>query len=187
MNISDVGINLLIGIASGIISSIIVTRAFMLIQDYIEQLGKIEVMVLKIYRIDIYLRVIISQAQKYISYEENSKLAVGEIADFQKEASFLNTLFEQLREESMFFVCDYTSLEQYRCAVKSTFQQPINDILTYNVDELLNYNQKVSELYTEYEEIKSNRKKEIMAIVIKDVTILVVAIGALLLSLILIA
>lgn len=36
MNIGETGCNLLIGIISGMISSIIVTRAFMLIQEYLD-------------------------------------------------------------------------------------------------------------------------------------------------------
>lgn len=49
MSIGDVGQNMLIGVISGIISSIIVTRAFMIIQGYLNEFAQIRVIALKIY------------------------------------------------------------------------------------------------------------------------------------------
>ena len=69
MSIGDIGQNMLIGVISGIISSIIVTRAFMIIQNYLNEFAQIRVIALKIYRADIYLHVIASQASKYVIYE----------------------------------------------------------------------------------------------------------------------
>lgn len=62
MSLSDIGQNMLIGVISGIVSSIIVTRVFMIIQGYLNEFVQIRVIALKIYRADIYLHVIASQA-----------------------------------------------------------------------------------------------------------------------------
>ena len=92
MNISDIGSNMLIGIISGFISSIIVTRTSMLMQSYLDEFRQISIVALKIYRVDIYLRVIISQASKYVTYEKDHNKMIGEIADFSKEAKFINRI-----------------------------------------------------------------------------------------------
>ena len=85
MNISDIGSNVLIGIVSGIVSSIIVTRIFMLIQSYLDEFRQIRIVALKIYRADVYLRMIISQASKYVSYEK-FLLSINRLVETEKKS-----------------------------------------------------------------------------------------------------
>ena len=84
MSIGDIGQNMLIGVVSGIISSVIVTRTFMIIQGYLNEFAQIRIIALKIYRVNIYLPVIVSQASKYVTYEQNPNQMIREIADFHK-------------------------------------------------------------------------------------------------------
>ncbi len=187
MSISDIGSNMLIGVMSGIISSIIVTRVFMIIQSYLDELAQIRIIALKIYRADIYLRVITSQASKYDSYEENPNKMIGEIANFNKETKFVNKILEEVRDECLFSQYSHNTLEKYREDVKEEFKQNIDDIETYNVDELGNFAIRTSKLYDEYKKINKRKINDILKIILKDITIWIFLIGILIVSLILIA
>lgn len=187
MNISDIGSNILIGVISGIISSIIVTRTFMLIQSYLDEFRQIRIVALKIYRANVYLRVIVSQASKYVSYEENPNKMISKIADFHKEAQFVNKIFEEIREECLFSQYSYSTLEKYRDEVKSEFQQTIDDIEVHNVNELEYLMTKTSKLFDKYKEINDGKINHILKLILKDITIWIVLIVTLAVSLILIA
>lgn len=187
MIISNIGSNILIGIASGVISSIIVTRAFMLVQSYLDEFRQIRVVALKIYRADVYLRVIISQASKYVSYEKNPNKIVGKIADFNKEAKFVNKIIKEIREECLFSQYSYSTLEKYRDKIKMEFQQKIDDIETYNVNGLENIMSRTSKLYDEYKKINEGKINDILKIILKDTTMWIMLIVIIFISLILIA
>lgn len=187
MSIGDIGQNMLIGVISGIISSIIVTRAFMIIQGYLNEFAQIRVIALKIYRADIYLHVIASQASKYVTYEENPNKMIREIADFNKEATFVNRILEEARDECLFSEYSYNTLEKYRNSVKAAFINIIDDIETCSVDELGNFVTQTSGLYDEYKKIDKRKTNDILQIILKDITILIFSIGVLLASIILIA
>lgn len=187
MSIGDIGQNMLIGVISGIISSIIVTRAFMIIQSYLNEFAQIRVIALKMYRADIYLHVIASQASKYVTYEENPNKMIKEIADFNKEAIFVNKIIEEVRDECLFSQYSYNTLEEYRNGVKLALINSIDDIETCSVDELGNFATRTSGLYDEYKKIDKRKRNDILKIILKDITIWVFSIGVLLVSLILIA
>lgn len=187
MSIGDIGQNMLIGVISGIISSIIVTRTFMIIQSYLNEFAQIRVIALKIYRADIYLHVIVSQASKYVTYEENPNKMIREIADFNKKAIFVNKILEEVRDECFFSQYSYNTLEEYRNGVKEALINYIDDIETCSVDELGNFATRTSGLYDEYKKIDKTKKNDILKIILKDITIWIFSIGALLVSLILIA
>ena len=187
MSISDIGSNMLIGVVSGVISSIIVTRVFMLIQSYLDEFTQIRIVALKVYRVDVYLRVIISQASKYVAYETNPNIMIGEIADFKKKAEFINKIFDEIREECLFSQYNYKSLVKYRVDVKGGFEQGIDDIETYNVNELRNLMTRTSELYDEYQKINKSKTNDILKLILKDITIWIILIGVVIVSLILIA
>lgn len=185
MGISDIGQNMLIGVISGIISSIIVTRAFMIIQSYLSEFAQIRIIALKMYRADIYLHVIASQASKYVTYEENPDKIIGEIADFNKEAIFVNKIIEEVRDECLFSQYSYNTLEEYRNTVKAALINNIDDIETCSIDELGNFATRISEIYDEYKKI--DKRKDILKIILKDITIWIFSIGVLFVSLMLIA
>lgn len=187
MSISDIGSNLLIGIISGIISSIIVTRTSMVIQSYLDEFREIRIVVLKIYRVDIYLRIIISQASKYISYEENHNIRIREIADFSKEAKFINKIYEEIREESLFSQFSYKSLDEYRDKIKCVFKNNIDDIEMCNVSELGDLISGTSSLCDEYNRINKSKTNVILKIIVKDIVTWIILVSAIAVSLILIA
>lgn len=187
MSISGIGQNMLIGVISGIISSIIVTRAFMIIQSYLSEFAQIRIIALKMYRADIYLHVITSQTSKYVTYEENPDKMIREIADFNKEAIFINKIIEEVRDECLFSQYSYNTLEEYRNGVKATLINNVNDIETCNVDELGNFATRISGLYDEYIKIDKRKRNDILKIILKDITLWIFSIGVLLVSLILIA
>lgn len=187
MSIADIGQNMLIGVISGIISSIIVTRAFMIIQSYLNEFAQIRVIALKIYRADIYLRVIVSRASKYVTYEENPNKKIREIADFNKEAIFVNKIIEEVRDECLFSQYSYDTLEKYRNGVKAALINNIDDIETCSVDELENFATHTFGLYDEYKKIDKRKRNDILKIILKDITIWIFSIGVLFVSLILTA
>lgn len=187
MSISDIGQNMLIGVVSGIISSIIVTRAFMIIQCYLSEFAQIRIIALKVYRADIYLHVITSQASKYVTFEENPDKIIREIADFNKEAIFVNKIIEEVRDECLFSQYSYNTLEEYRNTVKAALINNIDDIETYSIDELGNFATRISGIYDEYKKIDKRKRKDISKIILKDITIWIFSIGVLFVSLMLIA
>lgn len=188
VGIGDIGQNMLIGVVSGIISSVIVTRTFMIIQGYLNEFAQIRIIALKIYRVNIYLHVIVSQASKYVTYEENPNKMIREIADFHKEAVFVNKILKEVRDECLFSQYSYNTLEEYKNGVKAAFINNIDDIETCSVDELGNFATQTSRLDDEYKKIdKRKRTNDIMKMILKDITIWIFSIGVLLVSLILIA
>lgn len=187
MDISDIISNILIGIISGGISSIIVTRAFMLIQSYLDEFTQIRIVALKIYRADIYLRVITSQASKYVSYEKNPNIMIRKIANFNKEIKFINKILEEIREECLFSQYNCKTLEKYRDEIKGKFEQNIDDVATYNVNELENLLARTSELYDEYQKINKGKMNDILKLILKDITIWIILVGIVIASLILVA
>lgn len=70
-------LNLLIGIWGGLVSSVIVSKVFMLIQDYYSKYGDIKKYILILYRIQIYLKVVSSRLSKTITYENNQNCPIG--------------------------------------------------------------------------------------------------------------
>ena len=187
MSIGDIGQNMLIGVISGIISSIIVTRAFMIIQGYLNEFAQIRVIALKIYRADIFLRVIASQASKYVTYEKNPNNVIREIADFHKEAIFVNEILKEIRDECLFSQYSYKTLEEYKKVVKAAFINNIDDIETCSVDELGDFATCTSRLDDEYKKLDKRKTNDILKILLKDIIIWIFSIGFLLVSLILIA
>lgn len=130
---------------------------------------------------------IVSQAQKYDAYENNPDVAIINIDDFSKEAEFINNIYEQIREETLFSKYNCSTLEKYRNRIKENFEHPISNVLTYNVDQLTNLNHITLVLYDEYEKENIRKRTEMRNIVVKDMIIRIVTIGATLTSLILIA
>lgn len=75
---------------------------------------------------------------------------IREIADFDKEAKFVNKIWEEVRDECLFSQYNHNTLEKYRDDVEAEFRRNIDDIETYNVDELGNFANPTSKLYDEY-------------------------------------
>ncbi len=111
---------------------------------------------------------------------------IREIADFNKEALFVNKILEEIRDECLFSQYSYNTLEKYRTGVKAAFINIIDDIETCNVDEIENLASRTSELYDEYKKIDKRKINDILKIIFKDITIWIFSIGVLLVSLILI-
>ena len=138
--------------------------------------------------VNIYLHVIVSQASKYVTYEENPNKMIREIADFHKEAVFVNKILKEVRDECLFSQYSYNTLEEYKNGVKAAFINNIDDIETCSVDELGNFAIQTSRLDDEYKKIdKRKRTNDIMKMILKDITIWIFSVGVLLVSLILIA
>lgn len=82
---------------------------------------------------------------------------IREIADFHKEAIFVNEILKEIRDECLFSQYSYKTLEVYKKVVKAELINNIDDIETCSVDELGDFATCTSRLGDEYKKIDKRK------------------------------
>lgn len=162
----DTLLNLLIGIWGGLVSGVIVSKVFMLIQDYYSKYGDIKKYILILYRIQIYLKVVSSRFSKTITYENNQNCPIGKE---DKDVFRIEKLVDDIYPEILYSKYKEKELESTRNSIKE-IAHGLNIKYAYecSVEELQEISEKIEKILSSFSKIENSRMIFVIGHCLKD-------------------